>query len=85
MRDKAGAQSSVVSVLNGHCNYEADPLLHHPAHTSRPRPYSLSIAHTNTFAAAETGDLQFLYDRAKDTPSRNAVIMRRFYDRFLSK
>jgi len=30
------------------------------------------------------GDLQFLYDRAKDTPSRNAVIMRRFYEKFLS-
>jgi len=30
------------------------------------------------------GDLQFLRDRAADTPSRNAVIMRRFYERFLS-
>lgn len=29
------------------------------------------------------GDLQFLKDRASDTPSRNAVIMRRFYERFL--
>ena len=30
------------------------------------------------------GDIQFLRDRAADTPSRNAVIMRRFYERFLS-
>lgn len=30
------------------------------------------------------GDLSFLRDRAKDTPSRNANIMRRFYERFLS-
>ena len=30
------------------------------------------------------GDLKFLMDRSKDTPSRNAVIMRRFYERFLS-
>ena len=30
------------------------------------------------------GDLQFLRDRHKDTPSRNSVIMREFYSRFLS-
>ena len=30
------------------------------------------------------GDLKFLRDRAKDTPTRNATIMRRFYERFLS-
>ena len=30
------------------------------------------------------GDIGFLRDRAADTPSRNAVIMRRFYERFLS-
>jgi enoyl-CoA hydratase/carnithine racemase len=30
------------------------------------------------------GDMKFLQDRSKDTPSRNAVIMRRFYERFLS-
>ena len=30
------------------------------------------------------GDMGFLNDRSKDTPSRNAVIMRRFYERFLS-
>jgi hypothetical protein len=30
------------------------------------------------------GDLEFLRERAADTPSRNAVIMRRFYERFLS-
>jgi enoyl-CoA hydratase/carnithine racemase len=30
------------------------------------------------------GDLNFLYDRQKDTPSRNSIIMRRFYERFLS-
>jgi len=30
------------------------------------------------------GDLDFLRDRSNDTPSRNAVIMRRFYERFLS-
>jgi len=29
------------------------------------------------------GDLQFLIDRHHDTPSRNAQIMRRFYQRFL--
>lgn len=29
------------------------------------------------------GDLQFLRDRHYDTPSRNASIMRKFYDRFL--
>ena len=29
------------------------------------------------------GDLGFLQDRSNDTPSRNAVIMRRFYERFL--
>jgi enoyl-CoA hydratase/carnithine racemase len=30
------------------------------------------------------GDLGFLKDRGNDTPSRNSVIMRRFYERFLS-
>lgn len=30
------------------------------------------------------GDVQFLRDRCNDTPSRNAVIMRDFYDRMLS-
>ena len=30
------------------------------------------------------GDLNFLKDRSNDTPYRNAVIMRRFYERFLS-
>jgi enoyl-CoA hydratase/carnithine racemase len=30
------------------------------------------------------GDLQFLKDRGADTPYRNSVIMRRFYERFLS-
>jgi enoyl-CoA hydratase/carnithine racemase len=30
------------------------------------------------------GDLQFLKDRAADTPSRNSIIMRRFYERFLA-
>ena len=30
------------------------------------------------------GDLKFLRDRATDTPTRNATIMRRFYERFLS-
>ena len=30
------------------------------------------------------GDLGFLKARGADTPSRNAVIMRRFYERFLS-
>ena len=30
------------------------------------------------------GDLKFLRDRAVDNPSRNATIMRRFYERFLS-
>ena len=29
------------------------------------------------------GDLKFLHDRRKDTPPRNAVVMRRFYARFL--
>eukprot|EP00946_MAST-07B_sp_MAST-7B-sp1_P001903 g1903.t1 len=30
------------------------------------------------------GDLGFLKDRGNDTPSRNSIIMRRFYERFLS-
>lgn len=30
------------------------------------------------------GDLNFLRDRANDTPVRNSVVMRRFYERFLS-
>ncbi len=30
------------------------------------------------------GDIGFLKDRSNDTPSRNSVIMRRFYERFLS-
>ena len=30
------------------------------------------------------GDLQFLRSRSKDSPTRNATIMRRFYERFLS-
>ncbi|GBG24845.1 3-hydroxybutyryl-CoA dehydratase-like protein, mitochondrial [Hondaea fermentalgiana] len=30
------------------------------------------------------GDINFLRDRHKDTPSRNAVVMRRFYERFLA-
>jgi enoyl-CoA hydratase/carnithine racemase len=30
------------------------------------------------------GDLDFLRRRHKDSPSRNAVVMRRFYERFLS-
>ena len=30
------------------------------------------------------GDLQFLKRRGEDTPTRNAVIMRRFYERFLA-
>ena len=30
------------------------------------------------------GDLEFLRSRSKDSPTRNATIMRRFYERFLS-
>ena len=30
------------------------------------------------------GDLQFLRSRSRDSPTRNAIIMRRFYERFLS-
>jgi len=30
------------------------------------------------------GDLEFLRERAADTPLRNSIVMRRFYDRFLS-
>ena len=30
------------------------------------------------------GDLEWLKERTTDTPSRNAVVMRKFYERFLS-
>jgi enoyl-CoA hydratase/carnithine racemase len=30
------------------------------------------------------GDMQFLHERARDSPWRNSQVMRRFYERFLS-
>lgn len=75
---------SKMNALSCEMGEQFEALVHRLSHSDAAKEIHAAVVTGAGAAFSAGGDLQFLEDRHNDSPSRNAPIMRRFYERFLS-
>mmetsp|Transcript_21347 Transcript_21347/g.68861 ORF Transcript_21347/g.68861 Transcript_21347/m.68861 type:complete len:305 (-) Transcript_21347:34-948(-) len=76
--------ASKMNALTCEMGEQFESLVHRLSHSDAAKDIHAAVVTGAGAAFSAGGDLQFLEDRHNDSPSRNAPIMRRFYERFLS-